>query len=63
MEIYRELLLGAFGTGSEDLHELVQRLAESAVASMGLERESTEEEFEVVVAQIRLSYITTCVQA
>ena len=59
------LVVGAFGEASEDLHTLVQRLAESKVAAMGLRsgREGTEEELGIVVGQIRRSLSTTFVRA
>ena len=59
------LVVGAFGEGSQDLHELVQKLAESKVNAMGLRmgRDSTEEEIGVVVGQIRRSLSTTAVRA
>ena len=59
------LVVGAFGEASEDLHTLVQKLAESKVASMGLRRgrEGCEEELGIVVGQIRRSLSTTFVRA
>ena len=59
------LVVGAFGEGSQDLHELVQKLAESKVGAMGLRRgrESSEEELGIVVGQIRRSLSTTAVRA
>ena len=59
------LVVGAFGEGSQDLHELVQKLAESKVNAMGLRRgrEGLEEEIGVVVGQIRRSLSTTSVRA
>ena len=59
------LVVGAFGEGSEDLHDLVQKLAESKVAAMGLRRgrEASEDELGVIVGQIRRSLSTTCVRA
>ena len=59
------LVVGAFGEGSQDLHELVQKLAESKVNAMGLRRgrEGVEEEIGVVVGQIRRSLSTTSVRA
>ena len=48
------LVVGAFGEGSEDLHSLIQNLAESKVNAMGLRRgrQASEEELGVVVGQI-----------
>ena len=59
------LVVGAFGEVSEDLHYLIQKLAESKVGSMGLrrERQATEEELGIVIGQIRRSISTTCVRA
>ena len=53
------------GEGSEDLHHLIQRLAESKVGAMGLRsgRQGTDEELGVVVGQLRRSLSTTCVRA
>ena len=49
------LVVGAFGEGSEDLHHLVQVLAESRVVAVGLARgrPETEVEMGMVVGQIR----------
>ena len=59
------LVVGAFGEGSEDLHDLVQKLAESRVGAMGLRRgrEGSEEELGIIVGQIRRSLSTTFVRA
>ena len=59
------LVVGAFGEGSEDLHNLVQKLAESKVGAMGLRsgREATDEEVGIVVGQLRRSLSTTFVRA
>ena len=59
------LVVGAFGEGSEDLHSLVQSLAESKVTAMGLRRggQASEEELGMVVGQIRRSLSTTFVRA
>ena len=59
------LVVGAFAEGSEDLHELVQKLAESRVGAMGLRRgrEASEKELGMVIGQIRRSLSTTCVRA
>ena len=59
------LVVGAFGEVSEDLHYLIQKLAECKVGSMGLRRgrQATEEELGIVVGQIRRSLSTTCVRA
>ena len=59
------LVVGAFSEGSQDLHELIQKLAESKVDALGLRRgrEGTEEELGVVVGQIRRSLSTTFVRA
>ena len=58
-------MVGAFGEGSEDLHNLVQKLAESKVGAMGLRsgREATDEEVGIVVGQLRRSLSTTFVRA
>ena len=55
------LVVGAYGEGSEDLHSLIQNLAESTVNAMGLRRgrQASEEELGVVVGQIRRSLSTT----
>ena len=57
--------MGAFGEGSQDLHSLVQILAESKVASMGLARGrcGTESELGVVVGQVRRMISTVSVRA
>ena len=49
------LVVGAFGEGSDDLHNLVQVMAESRVRAMGLARgrPGTETELGVVVGQVR----------
>ena len=59
------LVVGAFGEGSEDLHELIQILAESKVGALGLRwgREATEQEMATVIGQIRRSLSTTSVRA
>ena len=59
------LVVGVFSEGSQDLHELVQKLAESKVNAQGLRlgREGTAEELGVVVGQIRRSLSTTSVRA
>ena len=59
------LVVGAFGEGSEDLHSLVQVIAESRVASLGLARgrEGTEIELGIVMGQARRMLSTTCVRA
>ena len=57
--------MGAFGEGSEDLHGLVQLLAESKVKAMGLfrGREGTEAELGLLVGQIRRMISTVNVRA
>ena len=59
------LVVGAYGEGSQDLHELVQNLAECKVMAMGLRRgrESSEEELGIIVGQIRRALSTTAVRA
>ena len=59
------LVVGAFGEGSEDLHTLVQTLAESKVNSMGLARgrEGTEAELGTVVGQVRRMLSTASIRA
>ena len=59
------LVVGAFGEGSDDLHSLVQLLAESKVTAMGLTRGrgGTEAEIGVLVGQIRRMLSTTNVRA
>ena len=49
------LVVGAFGEGSEDLHNLVQVLAESRVEAIGLARgrPGSDMELGVVVGQVR----------
>ena len=59
------LVVGAFGEGSEDLHSLVQTIAESKVNAMGLSRgrEGTEAELGVVVGQVMRMLSTASVRA
>ena len=59
------LVVGAFGEASEDLHELIQRLAESRVKSMGLKlgREASDEEVGHAVGPISRTLSTTFVRA
>ena len=59
------LVVGAFGEGSEDLHDLLQKIAESKANAMGLRRgrESTDTEIGIIVGQIRRSLSTTFVRA
>ena len=59
------LVVGAFGEGSEDLHDLVQQMAESRATSMGLKRgrEATDAEIGMAVGQIRRAINTTVVRA
>ena len=59
------LVVGAFGEVSQDLHDLIQKLAESKANAMGLRRgrEGAEEEIGIIVGQIRRSLSTTCVRA
>ena len=59
------LVMGAFGEASEDLHELVQKMAESRAVAVGLRRgnEASEAEIGMFVGQIRRSLSTTCVRA
>ena len=59
------LVVGAFGEGSDDLHELIQILAEKKVGANGLRRgrEASEEELGVVVGQIRRALSTASVRA
>ena len=55
------LVVGAFGEGSEDLHSLVQTIAESKVSSMGLA--SGRSELGVIVGQVRRMISTVSVRA
>ena len=59
------LVVGAFGEGSEDVHMLIQQMAENRAAAMGLRqgREATEAEIGKLVGQIRRSMSTTFVRA
>ena len=59
------LVVGAFGEGSQDLHELIQLLAESRVRAMGLRRgrEASDEELGIIMGQIRRSLSTTSIRA
>ena len=59
------LVVGAFGEGSDDLHSLVQLLAESKVIPMGLTRGrgGIEVEIEELVGQISRMLSTTNVRA
>ena len=59
------LVVGAFGECSEDLHELVQEMAESKARAMGLRRgrEATDEEIGRIVGQIRRTFSTIVVRA
>ena len=59
------LVVGAFGEGSEDLHTLVQTMAESKVNAMGLARgrEGTDAELGIVVGQIRRMLSTAGIRA
>ena len=58
-------MVGAFGEGSEDLHTLVQTMAESKVNAMGLARgrEGTDAELGIVVGQIRRMLSTAGIRA
>ena len=58
-------MVRAFGEGSEDLHDLVQQMAESRATSMGLKRgrEATDAEIGMAVGQIRRAISTTVVRA
>ena len=57
--------MGAFGEGSQDLHELIQILAEKKVGTNGLHRgrEASEEELAFTIGQIRRALSTTSVRA
>ena len=61
------LVVGAFGEGSDDLHNLVQILAETRIRTLGMARGTpgTEEEQGVIVGQIRrrLSVVSVRAQA
>ena len=59
------LVVGAFGECSEDLHELIQRMAENKATMMGLRRGSETSDVEVgkMVGQIRRTLSTTFVRA
>ena len=59
------LVVGAFGEGSQDLHTLVQTIAEAKVKSLGLARgrQGTEAELGIVVGQVRRMLSTTSVRA
>ena len=49
------LVVGAFGEVSQDLHDLIQKLAESKANATGLRRgrEGAEEDIFIIVGQIR----------
>ena len=59
------LVVGAFGECSQDLHTLVQTIAEARVKSLGLARgrQGTEAELGIVVGQVRRMLSTTSVRA
>ena len=60
------LVVGAFGEASDDMHLLIQQLAESRVKTMELKRGNSgaaEEEIGIIVGQIRRAFSTTCVRA
>ena len=59
------LVVGAFGEASEDLHLLIQHLAESRIRTMRLKKghEAFTNETGIIVEQIRRSFSTTCVRA
>ena len=59
------LVVGAFGEGSEDVHYLIQQLAETRASSMGIRRgrEASDAEIGILVGQIRRSLSTTFVRA
>ena len=59
------LVVGAWGEGSEDLHNLVQVLAQSRVDSVGRARgrPASEAELGVAVGQIRRRLSVACLRA
>merc|ERR1712082_63886 len=59
------LVVGAFGEGSEDLHELVHTMARSRLRVQGLAegREGSEAELGVITGQVRRTLSTASVQA
>ena len=59
------LVVGAFGEGSEDMHSLVQNMAESKITAMCLPRgrDGTEAELGTVVVEVRMMLITESARA
>ena len=59
------LVVGAFGEGSDDLHSLVNTLAESRLRAQGLTRgrEGSEKELGIIVGQIRRRLSTASIRA
>ena len=59
------LVVGAWGEGSEDLHTLVQVLAQSKVDSVGRARgrPASDSELSIAVGQVRRRLSMACVRA
>ena len=59
------LVVGAFGEGSDDVHYLIQQLAENRASATGIRRgrEASDAEIGILVGQIRRSLSTTFVKA
>ena len=59
------LVLGAFSEVTEDLHLLIQSLAQSRIRTMGLKKghDTFVDETGIIVGQIRRSFSTTCLRA
>ena len=59
------LVVGAWGEGSEDLHTLVQVLAQSKVDSVGKARgrPASDSELSIAVGQVRRRLSVACVRA
>ena len=59
------LVVGAWGEGSEDLHNLVQTISESRLAAIGLSRgrPGSEQELAVIIGQVRRRLSVAAVRA
>ena len=59
------LVVGAFGEGSQDLHELVHTMARSRLRGQGLKegREGSDAELGVITGQVRRSLSTSFIRA
>ena len=64
-EDIKGLVVGAFGEGSKDLHEMVQTISENRIKSIGLSRgkQLSKNELGNVVGQVRRMLSVTCVRA